>query len=90
MESGWIEKIGFVAAVVLPMWNIPLILRIIQRRSSEDISMWWAMGVWVCILLMFPSGLRSADTTWRVFNILNLILFSGVVAVTLRYRKRKG
>jgi len=86
MDLSWIEKIGFVAAVVLPLWNIPLIVRIIKRRSSKDISLWWAMGVWVCIVLMFPSGLRSSDLIWRTFNIMNIILFSGVVAATLRYR----
>lgn len=90
MDSNWIERIGFIAAVILPMWNIPLIMRIIRRRSSEDISMWWALGVWVCILVMFPSGLRSQDVIWRTFNIMNFFLFSGVVAATLRYRKRKG
>jgi len=85
--NNWIDTIGFVAAIILPLWNIPLIARIIKRRSSADISLWWAMGVWVCILLMFPSGLRSQDATWRVFNIMNLVLFSGVALVTLFYRK---
>ena len=82
-----IEWVGVVAAVVLPLWNIPLIARIIRRRSSRDLSTAWAVGVWVCILLMAPSGFRSTDIVWRTFNIVNLVLFSGVVAVTLRYRK---
>lgn len=85
-----IDTIGFIAAVILPLWNLPLIIRIIKRRSSEDISMWWAMGVWACILLMFPSGLRSQDPVWRIFNIMNVVFFSGVAAATLRYRKPKG
>ncbi len=88
METSIIAKVGFVAAVVLPLWNIPLIWRIIQRRSSQDISLYWALGVWICIVLMFPSGLRSQDPVWRIFNIMNAILFTGVVAVTLWYRKR--
>ncbi len=90
MDSSWIDKVGFVIAIVLPFWNIPLIARIVQRRSSEDISLWWALGVWVCIVLMFPSGLRSSDVVWRTYNIVNFIFFSGVVFVTLRYRRRKG
>lgn len=85
-----IETLGLVCAVVLPFFNIPLIMRIIKRRSSEDISLTWALGVWVCIILMFPSGLISEDIVWRTFNIMNVILFSCVVAVTLRYRKRKN
>ena len=84
-----IQQIGLVSAIAMPLWNIPLILRIIQRKSSEDISLWWALGVWSCIILMAPSGFTSRDIVWRAFNITNLILFSGVMIVTLVYRKKK-
>lgn len=83
----FIEQIGLVASIVMPLWNIPLILRIVKRKSSEDISMGWVMGVWVCALLMAPSGFTSKDIVWRSFNIVNLILFTGVVIAVLRYRK---
>jgi uncharacterized protein with PQ loop repeat len=83
----WVERIGMFTAVVLPLWNIPLIARIIKRKSSKDISLWWALGVWVCILLMAPSGFQSVDVVWRTFNIVNLVFFTAVVIVTLRYRK---
>ena len=82
------EKVAFVAAIILPLWNIPLILRIIRRRSSQDISIYWLMGVWTCFLLMAPQGLKSQDPVWRIFNIMNLILFTAVVIVTLAYRKK--
>lgn len=87
MPLGFIEKVGLIAAVVLPLWNIPLIVRIIRRRSSQDISLWWALGVWTCILLMAPAGFRSVDIVWRAFNIVNLTLFTAVFIVILRYRK---
>jgi uncharacterized protein with PQ loop repeat len=83
----FIDQIALITAVVLPLFNIPLILRIIKRRSSEDISLCWAMGVWVCILLMAPSGFRSQDIVWRVFNYANVALFSVVALVTLKYRR---
>ena len=82
------EKVAFVAAIILPLWNIPLILRVIQRRSSEDISIYWVLGVWICFLLMAPEAFRSPDPVWRVFNIMNLILFTAVVIVVLAYRKK--
>ncbi len=74
-------------SIVMPFWNIPLIVRIIRRRSSEDISMSWVMGVWICALLMAPSGFTSKDMVWRCFNIVNLVLFTGVVIAVWRYRK---
>jgi len=84
-----IEKISLVAAVVLPFFNIPLIIRIIKRRSSKDISMVWAFGVWTCIILMAPSGFTSEDIVWRTFNYINVVFFTLVVIVVLKYRKGK-
>jgi uncharacterized protein with PQ loop repeat len=81
------EKIALIAAIVLPLWNIPLIMRIIQRRSSKDISIYWALGVWICFLLMAPEALHSSDHVWRVFNIVNLVLFTAVVITVLVFRK---
>ena len=87
---GFLETVSLVCAVVLPLWNIPLIARIIKRRSSADISMAWAIGIWVCIILMAPSGFQSRDIVWRVFNIVNLVMFSAVVFFVLKYRKGAG
>lgn len=81
------QKIAFIAALILPLWNIPLIARIIRRKSSKDISIYWALGVWICFLLMAPSAFRSPDPVWRAFNIMNLILFTAVVIAVAVYRK---
>ena len=84
----WISLIGTVSGVALPLFNIPLIVRLVKRKSSEDFSVSWALGVWVCILLMTPQALRSPDTTFRAYGIINLIFFSGVVFFILKYRKK--
>ena len=89
MNNDWIQSLGLCTAVILPLWNIPLIVRIVERKSSQDISLWWALGVWVCLVLMAPSGLTSKDIVWKVYNIVNFILFSGVAVVTLMYHKGK-
>lgn len=81
------KTIAFIAAVILPLFNIPLIARIIKRRSSKDISIHWALGVWICFVLMAPESLRSPDIVWRVFSITNIILFTCVLAAVLIYRK---
>ena len=82
-----IEYIGQLAAIAMPLFNIPLIVKIVRRRSSADISKSWVMGVWGCALLMAPSGFTSKDIVFRCFNIVNLILFTGVVIAVWRYRK---
>ncbi len=84
-----IKIIGVIAAFILPFWNIPLIIRIGKRKSSQDISLVWAVGVWICFLFMFPSGLTSSDIVFKVFSIVNLILFTIVLIQILRYRKIK-
>jgi ribosome biogenesis GTPase A len=35
---------------------------------------------------MAPSGFVSKDMVWRCFNIVNLVLFTGVVIAVWRYR----
>ncbi len=82
-----VEQVGLVAATVLPFFNIPMIMKIRQRRSSKDVSLLWTIGVWVCFLLMLPSGLQSDDKVFRLFTIMNITLFTAVVFFVLRYRK---
>jgi len=85
-----LRKVALIASIILPLWNIPLIYRMIKRKSSKDISLYWAWGVWTCFLLMLPAALASTDMIWRTFNISNMILFSAVVvtAVFLRISKK--
>lgn len=84
--SSLIASVGMAAAVILPLFNIPLILKIVQRKSSRDISLVWVVGVWICIVLMAPSGFISKDMVWRTFNYVNILLFTGVMITTLKYR----
>ena len=85
--SDWIQKIGVVAGVTLPFFNIPLIVKLVQRKSSKDLSLTWALGVWVCIVLMTPQALRSQDPAFRLYGIVNIIFFSIVLFFVLKYRK---
>jgi uncharacterized protein with PQ loop repeat len=82
-----VHTVSLAAAIILPFFNIPLIVKIIRRRSSADISKSWCLGVWVCTVLMAPSGFTSHDPVWRCYNIVNLILFTGVMIAVVRYRK---
>lgn len=81
------EKLAMIAAVILPLWNIPLIIRIIKRRSSKDISIVWALGVWVCFLLMFPTGIKSPDTVYKTFTFVNFFFFTFVMIFTVLFHK---
>ncbi len=80
------EKIALIASVTLPLWNIPLIVRMIQRKSSDDISLSWAIGVWASFALMAPQGFVSKDIVWKMFNMVNLFMFSFVMAIVVFYR----
>jgi uncharacterized protein with PQ loop repeat len=85
-----LEILALVASVVMPMWNIPLIVKIFQRKSSDDLSLYWLWGVWGCMLLMVPWSLITKDTVLRVFGLINFILFSGVVFVVMKYRRKSS
>ena len=81
-----VETIGMFAAILLPFWNIPLIIRINRRKSSKDVSLAWTLGVWSCLVMILPSGLASPDPIFKVFSIINVLFFSGVVIQVIRYR----
>ena len=76
------------AGAVLPLFNIPLITRIVKRKSADDISLVWLFGVWICILLMSPGALTSPDIAFRAFGWMNVVFFSGVVVVTVKYHHK--
>jgi hypothetical protein len=78
-------SLGLVCAVAMPLFNIPMIIRIVQRKSSEDISLLWCFGIWLCILGMIPAGLASIDPVLRAFTVMNAVFFTGVVAVVVYY-----
>ena len=81
------QIVGLVGAVMLPFWNIPLMIRIQQRRSAADMSLLWTFGVWICLLAMLPSGLVSPDPIFRAFSVANIVFFTGVVVQVLRFRR---
>ncbi len=84
-----IGHIGTIAGFALPFFNIPLIIKIIRRKSSADISMTWVAGVWICIFLMTPRAIQSQDIAFRLFGITNIIFFSLVSFFAVKYRKGK-
>lgn len=86
---GRLETLALVASVLMPLFNIPLIVRILQRKSSGDLSLGWLWGVWTCMMLMLPWAFVTKDTVLRVFSVVNFTLFSGVVYAVMRYRPQK-
>ena len=86
--NDWIQKVGLVAGVVLPFFNIPLVAKLIKRKSSKDFSLSWAIGVWVCIILMTPQALRSQDVAFRAYGAVNVIFFTLVLFFVLKYRSK--
>ena len=85
------EAVSTVAAAALPLFDIPLIFHIIKRKSSADISVSWIVGLWICSVGMAPAAiLSSEDIVWKTFNIVNVILLTGVLWAVLYYRKGSG
>jgi hypothetical protein len=80
-----IKILGMVSAVAMPFFDIPLIARIIRRKSSQDISLVWTVGIYVCILGMLPSSLVSSDPILAAFGMVNTVLFTAVVVAVFYY-----
>ncbi len=91
MDVGYTIKIvGVVASVILPLFNIPLILKIRKRGSSKDFSLTWTFGIMGCTLLMMPSVLITPDIVFKAFGIINFISFSTVMFYILKYHRDKA
>ena len=84
MESA-AQILGMLSGVLMPFFNIPLILRIARRRSSEDISLTWVIGVWFCVVGMVPASVLSPDVVLYTFGIVNAVFFSGVLFAVLYF-----
>ena len=82
-----LKTIGFWAAVILPLWDIPLMVRIIQRKSSQDISLGWIFGLWASSVLMAPSAFIAGDHVAMGFNAVNVTMLTAVLIVVFKYRK---
>ncbi len=81
------EAVGFWAGVMLPLFDIALIAHVLKRRSSQDISLTWAFGLWLTSVLMAPSAFVSGDKAAMGFNAMNVIMLTGVLIVVYKYRK---
>ena len=88
-QQNWMHTLGLVASIILPFFNVPLMFRMIQRRSSADMSLVWAIGVWICILAMAPAAWHSPDPVFRIFSVTNLTFFTGVVFLIVYFRISK-
>ncbi len=84
----WIQTVGTAAGVAMPLFNIPLIFKLVRRKSAKDFSLPWVLGVWSCSLLMVPQALRSPDIAFRLFAVVNITLFSVVTFFILKYHSR--
>ena len=40
-------------------------------------------------VFMAPAGFVSKDLVWRMYNIVNIVLFSAVVITVLIFRRKK-
>ncbi len=83
------QTLGFAASIILPFFNIPLMLRMYQRKSSEDLSLVWVCGIFFSLLAMIPVGIQSPDSVFRLFSVLNFAFFSGVAGMAVYYRIKK-
>ncbi len=87
MKITW-GLVGLVAGATMPVWNIPLIVRIIKRKCSDDISLGWLFGVWISILLMVPASISTNEITLKAYTVSNVLFFTAVVVVVLLYRRK--
>lgn len=88
MDNPWYHTLGLVASIALPLFNIPLMMRMVERKSSADLSLIWVLGVFACIAATLPAAWHSPDVIFKVYQVINIIFFSGVTFLAVFYRRR--
>jgi uncharacterized protein with PQ loop repeat len=83
------DTVGFWAGVMLPLWDIPLIVRVIRRKSSADISLLWTWGLWLSSVFMAPSSFLVHNPMAMAFNIVNVTTLTVVLIAVVKYRKEE-
>lgn len=84
---GFWENAGAIAGGILPLFDLFLIVHVIKRKSSKDISLMWAIGLWATSVGMAPAGILSPSIASKAFNIVNVLMLTIVVIVVYKYRK---
>jgi len=80
-----IQTLAMFSGILMPFFNIPLIIRIVRRRSSQDISLLWVVGVWFCVIAMLPHSLQSPEPVLLAFGVVNALFFTGVLVTVLYF-----
>jgi len=85
-----IDIVGTIASFAMPFFNIPMILRLLKRKRSDDFSLVWTGGVTGCIFLMTPKALTSVDLAFKLFGYSNIILFTSMAFLIFYYHFKPG
>ena len=78
------------AAILLPLLNIPVIVSIVQNRSSKGFNLVWLLAAWVGFGLMAPSAFVSTERAWQVLSTLNFVLYSVLLVFAVIYRNERS
>lgn len=84
------DLLGFVAGVCTTVSFLPQVLQVWRTRSVDDISLGmystfvFGVGLWLIY------GIISAQAAIVVTNMVTLVLAGSVLAMKLRYRKRRA
>ena len=84
-QQTMIQTLAMFSGILMPFSNIPLIIRIVRRRSSQDISLLWVVGVWFCVIAMLPHSLQSPEPVLLAFGVVNALFFTGVLVTVLYF-----
>lgn len=85
-----LKTIALIIGIILPFFNIPLIYRITKRRSAEDVSLVWSLGILVCFILMQPHAVIGGEKIFALFNTINIFFLIIMNIQILRFHKPKS
>ncbi len=85
----FIKDLGTASSMVVPLFHIPLILKLYKKKSSQEWSVISVCGFWISTLGIQPWAMMTSDKALTILNSLSLLFISVEVVLVLRYRMKR-
>lgn len=83
------EYIFYLSAPLLLISGIPQTVKLLQRKSSEDISMITYFCTWTAVCLLVLNSLINSNSSLLISNALSMTTLTINLFLIIKYRGRK-
>lgn len=81
------KELGYICSMIVPVFHIPLIMKLVRKKSSQEWSLLSVIGFWIATLGIQPWALMTDDRALTILNTLSLMFISVELVLVIKYRR---